>query len=508
MMVENKQKILLSLENINKSFPGVQALKDVTINVKEAEVLGLCGENGAGKSTLLKVFSGIYQADSGKIIFDGSERFFKHPQDSIEAGISVIHQELNYCGELSIAENIFLGRLPKTNGIVDWKRMNEEAKRLLTEFDITLNPAILMKDIPSTMQQLVEIVKAISIHAKIIVMDEPTAYLGMEEVEKFMSIIREIKNKGISFIFVSHRLKEIIEICDRLVVLRDGQNVAELNRDEFDEFTIISKMIGRKVTQLYPKEEIEMGETVLELDNVSSNALKNISLEVRAGEIAGLYGMAGEGQDEILRTIFGLTGNYTGKIIFNGEEISLKTPKDAIDNGVVYVTEDRKKDGLILDHTVQQNTVLASLRQILNKLGLIDYKKEHEIGKRWVEELNVRTASLKAEMSKLSGGNQQKVIIGKWLQTTPKLMLLNEPMRGVDIGAKQEIFTIIQNLCKQGMSVLMITSDMLELLNMCDKIYTVYQGKITAHFTNEDATQYKIMLASINKIDGLQENAE
>lgn len=498
--MDNQQRVILRLEHITKVFPGVKALDDVNMELYEGEILGICGENGAGKSTLLKVFSGIYKAEEGRIFYDGQERYFKGPFESICAGISIIHQELSYVNDLSVAENIFQGRLPLRYGIVNWKKLYMDAQALLDEYDIPLNAKVTMRDLPMAQKQLVEIIKAISINAKILVMDEPTSSLGPDNVKKLMNIIRQVAKKGVSFLFISHRLEELFEICGRIVVLRDGKMVGQFLKREYEELAVVSKMVGRTVTQLYPKEKIDFGDVVFETRELSSEVLNDINIVVHAGEIVGLYGMVGAGQDEIMDTIFGLERNYSGEILVDGQKMNIHSPKDAIRGHIAYVTAERKRDGLVLIHSVYNNVMLADLASLINK-GFLSHKKEQETGDYWIQNLNIKTATGNAQVNSLSGGNQQKVVMAKWFQKNPKVLLLNEPTRGVDVGAKQEIFRIIQELCKQGMAVLMISSDMLEMLSMSDTIHTVYNGQITATFAQEEATQIKLMMAAINKFE-------
>ncbi|MDR1506488.1 MAG: sugar ABC transporter ATP-binding protein [Treponema sp.] len=497
MVAENRREIL-RVEHVSKSFPGVKALDDVSLVLHENEVLGLCGENGAGKSTLLKVFSGIYKADAGKIFFNGMETFFKTPMESIRAGINIIHQELSYLSHLTVAENVHQGRLPLRYGFINWKKLFKDTKILFEKYNIDINPALKLKDLSIAEKQIVEIMKVISRDAKIIVMDEPTSSLGMDDVKNLIKIIHALSGEGISIIFISHRLEEVIEVSDRLIVLRDGRNVADFMKDEFDDHKIISKMVGRNITQIYPKMEVPLGKSMLVFENVTNASIKNVSLEVRSGEIAGLYGMAGAGQDGIMAAAFGLGGKYSGAIYLDGKKLRLKTPVDAIKNGLGYVTAERKVDGLILNHAVRQNIALASLNK-LSPRGIINYPMERFIAGRWVKELSIKTSSISTQINNLSGGNQQKVVLAKWLELSPKVLLLNEPTRGVDVGAKQEIFKFIQEMCTRGISVLMVSSDMMEMLGMADTVYTVWEGKITAKFPRKDVTEYKLMLAAINR---------
>lgn len=498
--MDNQRRTILRMEHITKVFPGVKALDDVNFELYENEILGLCGENGAGKSTLLKVFSGIYKAEEGRIFYDGQERYFKTPSESIRAGISIIHQELSYINDLSVAENIFQGRLPLHYGFVDWKKLNRDAQALLDTYEIPISAKSLMRNLPMAQKQLVEIIKAISINAKILVMDEPTSSLGLDDVHKLMTIIRRVAERGMSFIFISHRLEELFNICDRIVVLRDGKTVGEFKSGAYDHLAVVSKMVGRTVTQLYPKEKLETGDVAFEVRGLCSKVLNNINIQVRSGQIVGLYGMAGSGQDEIMDTIFGLEKEFTGEVYVDGKKLEIHSPKDAINNKISYVTAERKRNGLILIHSVYENIALASLSSLVQK-HFVHYDLQRKMGQRWIEKLGIKTSSGNTAVGSLSGGNQQKVVMAKWFERAPRVLLLNEPTRGVDVGAKQEIFRIVQDMCRQGMAVLMISSDMLEMLSMADVIHTVWNGQITATFKQEEATQVKLMMASINKFE-------
>lgn len=498
--MDNERRTILRLEHITKVFPGVRALDDVNFELYENEILGLCGENGAGKSTLLKVFSGIYKAEEGRIFYNGEERYFKTPAESIRAGISIIHQELSYINDLSVAENVFQGRLPLRHGFVDWKKLNKDAQELLDAYDIPVSAKSTMRHLPMAQKQLVEIIKAVSVNARILVMDEPTSSLGLDDVQKLMSIIRRVAERGLSVIFISHRLEELFEICNRIVVLRDGKTVGEFKSGEYDHLAVVSKMVGRTVTQLYPKEKIEWGDVAFEVRGLTSKVLRDINIQVRSGQIVGLYGMAGAGQDEIMDTVFGLEKEYRGEVYVDGKQLNIHSPKDAINNKIAYVTAERKRNGLILIHSVYENIALASLDDLVQG-HFVRYSAQREMGKRWVDELGIKTSSGNTPVGSLSGGNQQKVVMAKWFERTPRVLLLNEPTRGVDVGAKQEIFRIVQDMCKQGMAVLMISSDMLEMLSVADVIHTVWNGQITATFNQEDATQVKLMMASINKFE-------
>ena len=500
-MSENKRQELLRVEKINKIFPGVHAVNDVSMTVYTGEVLGICGENGAGKSTLLKVLGGIYQPESGKIFYKGGEVQFKHPHESLSAGISIIHQELSYLNDLSVAENIYQGMRPlKKSGIVDWKKMYSDAAALLKEYDLDIDVKQVMRDLPVANKQFVEIIKAVSRNSALVIMDEPTSSLGPVDVPKLMRIIHKLIENGRSVLFISHRLEEVFEICDRLIVLCDGKLSAEFEKEKFDKMDVISSMVGRTFTQLYPKEEIELGEVRLKLDNLSTDKIKDISLEVRAGEMVALYGMAGSGQDQILEAVFGMADKRTmsGEIWLDGKKTVIDSPKDAISKGIGYIPAERKKDGLIGCHSVAQNIVLASIKDIMPK-KIIDYKLQDKIAQKWIDEINIKTPTPKTLIEGLSGGNQQKAIVAKWLQIAPKVLLLNDMTRGVDVGAKYELYRIIMDLCKQGIAVLFITSDMMEMMSVADRVYTVWENRITAMFERSEMEQTAIMYAAIGK---------
>jgi len=497
---KSNKKEKLKLTDITKSFPGVIALKNVSMVLYENEILGICGENGSGKSTLIKIISGIYQADDGEIYHNDKLVCYRSPAESIRAGISVIQQELSYLNSLSVAENVYQGRLPSRHGIINWKKLFADTAALMKKYDIDIDPKTIMQDLPLASKQLVEVIKAISINAGIIIMDEPTSSLGLDDVSRLVSIIRNVAKDGILFMFISHRLEELFEVCDRLIVLRDGENVGEFKKKDFDHNTVVSRMVGRTITQQYNKREISHGDVVLKIQNINSDILKNVSLQVRAGEIVGLYGMAGAGQEAILETVFGLTRKWMGSIFLDEKLIKPTSPFKAIKNGIAYVSAERKRDGVVLCHSVENNILIANLDKIVSN-GWINYKRQSTVAKKWVENLNIRISGLSMLANNLSGGNQQKVVLARWLERQPKVLLLNEPTRGIDVGAKREIFALIQDMCEKGVAVLMITSDMLEMLNMADRVYTVYNGRITGQFSKEEATQDKLMLASIDKLD-------
>lgn len=500
-MKEENRREILKLVGFDKKFPGVHAVKHVNLTLYENEVLGISGENGAGKSTLLKMISGVYHADEGEMWYEGEKVSYRSPGESIAAGISIIYQELSNLDNLTVAENIFLGRLPTKHGLVDWRRLNRSVKELMERYHLDILPQKQMKELSMAEKQLVEIMKSVSTRARIIIMDEPTSSLGADNVAKLFSIIRQIRaEENISMVFISHRLEEIEEICDRVVVLRDGQLVAEFGRENLDINQLVTQMVGRDMGDFYTKEVIEPGKEIFRVEKMTSNVLHNISINVRSGEIVGVYGMAGAGQTELFETIFGIRNKWSGRMIYEGREIHPQNAQEAIKMHIAYISDDRKESGLSMPHGINDNIAIASLGKF-RKHGWIDWKKINKTAEYWRETLPIKSSNIRMKVENLSGGNQQKVILAKWIETEPRLILFNEPTRGIDVKAKHDLFQIVQDLCKKGVGVLMISSDMMEMLNMSDRIYTICEGKITACFNRESATQEKLMRASINILE-------
>ncbi|MDO4343977.1 MAG: sugar ABC transporter ATP-binding protein [Eubacteriales bacterium] len=498
--MEDKKEIL-KITGFDKKFPGVHAVRHIDLTLYEDEILGISGENGAGKSTLLKMISGVYHADEGEMYYLGKKAQFKSPKESIAAGISIIYQELSNLDNLSVAENIYLGRLPVSNRLIDWKKLNRDVKELMERYDLNISPTAKMSQLSMAEKQLVEIMKSISSNAKVIIMDEPTSSLGVDNVEKLFRIIRQVqREEKLSMVFISHRLEEMEELCDRVVVLRDGSLVAEFNRENFSVNEVVAQMVGRSMSDFYTKEEIEKGDSVFAMEHVSSKDVQDISLDVRCGEIVGIYGMAGAGQTELFETIFGLRPDWSGKMMFGGKEIHPKSPEQAIKNSICYISDDRKSSGLSMPHGINDNIVMASLSKFVRR-GLVNWKKVNETAEYWKRTLPIKAPSIRTKVETLSGGNQQKVILAKWIETHPKLILFNEPTRGIDVKAKHDLFQIVQELCREGVGVLMISSDMLEMLSMSDRIYTMCEGRLTACFSRENATKEKLMKASINILE-------
>ena len=487
---------LLRMANISKHFPGVQALDNVDFEVYPGEIVGLLGENGAGKSTLIKILSGVYTKDQGSIYFRGESIDPKNPQDSQSLGISTIYQELALVPQLSVAENLFLNREPRlipALGMIDFKKMEADARIILHDLGVDIPPNKLLKDLTVAAQQMVEITKAVSRNANLILMDEPTSALSNKEVKAIFEIMNRLKEKGVSVVFVSHRLEEVMKIVDRVIVMRDGQRVGELPIQEASMEKIIRLMVGREVG-LFHKIEKEIKEPVLEVRGLSGNNLvKDVSLTVRKGEIVGLAGLVGAGRTDVARLIFGADRRTSGTILINNEPVQINNPSDAVKYGIGWVPEDRKQQGLVLGMNMKENASIAILQRISNLFGVINLKQQNEIVKNYIKKLNIATSSMEKQVNELSGGNQQKVVLAKWLATKPKVLIMDEPTRGIDVGAKAEVHALISQLAKEGMAILMISSEMPEIMGMSDRVIVMCQGRITGEFDTADFDQEEIM---------------
>lgn len=498
--------IILEMKNITKTFPGVKALDNVNFKVKKGEIHALVGENGAGKSTLMKVLSGVYPYGSydGDIIFAGNKCQFKDINESEKKGIVIIHQELALISELSIAENIFLGNEQAFKGVINWNRTLTEATKLLAKVGLREEPRTLAMDIGVGKQQLVEIAKALSKKVELLILDEPTAALNEEDSKNLLNLLLEFKNQGMTAVIISHKLNEISYVADSLTIIRDGQSIETLSlKDgEVTENRIIKGMVGRDLENRFPPREPKIGELIFEVKNwnvddplhAGRKMLKNVNLQLRKGEIVGIAGLMGAGRTELAMSIFGKSygKNITGKLIKDGKEIKINNIKDAIDHGLAYVTEDRKTYGLILIDDIKRNISLASLEK-LSKNGVIDKKRETLEAEDLRKKMNIRTPSLLQKTGNLSGGNQQKVVLSKWILSGPDILILDEPTRGIDVGAKYEIYSVINEMAAQGKAVLVISSELPELLGMCDRIYTLSEGSITGEVRIEDANQETLM---------------
>ncbi|HHY79409.1 MAG TPA: sugar ABC transporter ATP-binding protein [Thermoanaerobacter sp.] len=496
------EKTILLMKEVSKSFPGVQALKNVDFDLTKGEVHGLLGENGAGKSTLIKILTGVYQKDEGEIFLEGKPVIINNPRDALNLGIAAIYQELALQPYLSVAENIFLGheitKQSKLVRFINWKKMHEEARKILKELeldlDLDLNTPI--KELGIGKQQMVEIAKVLSKNAKIVIMDEPTSSLSEKETEELFKVIFRLKEKGISIIYISHRLEEIFKICDRVTVMRDGEKIVTLNPKTTTKDELIKYMVGRTLEQHYPKIETKKGEEALRVENLTRKGVfENISFGAYTGEILGIAGLVGAGRTEIVRAIFGADPVDSGKIYIFGKERKITSPQDAIKEGLVLIPEDRKTQGLVLIQTVLDNIVLSSLPKYKKGL-LLNYREVTSESSDLIKRLNIKTPTAKKVVKELSGGNQQKVVIAKWLTQKARIFIFDEPTRGIDVGAKVEIYNIMNELVKNGASVIMISSELPEILGMSDRIIVIHEGRVTAEFSREDADQEKIMKAA------------
>jgi ABC-type sugar transport system ATPase subunit len=487
---------LIQMQGISKRFQGVQALEAVDLEIFPGEVVGLLGENGAGKSTLIKILSGVYQPDAGAILARGRPIQIASPHAAQQLGIATIHQELALVPYLSVAENIFLNREPRrvaAIGMVDFGRMRRDAGRLLADLGVQIDGDTKVGDLTVAAQQMVEIARAISRQASLILMDEPTSALSSRETHALLSIMRRLRESGVAVVFISHRLDEVRQVVDRVIVMRDGQRVATMPAAEAGEEQIIRAMVGRAVG-LYPKLDAEVGDVALEVRQLSGRSgVQDVSFSVRRGEIVGLAGLVGAGRTETARLICGADPRTGGTVLIDGAVASIHTPADAVAHGIGWVPEDRKQQGLVLGMDVAQNTSLAVLERISAALGAIDVRRERAIAAEYVERLSIATPSLTKVVSGLSGGNQQKVVLAKWLASQPRILILDEPTRGIDVGAKAEVHALMSQLAQQGMAILMISSELPEIMGMSDRVIVMCQGRVTGAFERHELSQEAIM---------------
>lgn len=484
----------MRVSGINKSFPGVKALDNVNFAVRKGTVHALCGENGAGKSTLMKIINGIYKADSGQIFLDEKPVTIKDPIQARNYGIAMIAQELNYVPEMSIEENLFLGRLPVTKfGNVDWKRVRRETIEFLRQENLPYKPDQKLKTLTVSDIQMLEIIKAISNNAQIVIMDEPTSAITNREVEVLFGKIAELKKKGVSIIYISHKMEEVFRIADDITVLRDGKTVETHPASEIDLDKVIALMVGRKMDNVYPKEEVEIGEPILEIEGLGSKGVfKDINFKANKGEIVGFAGLMGAGRTETMRAIFGLDPYDEGKIKVHGKEVTIKKVSDSIAQKVVMLSEDRRRYGIIPIRSVMENASISSLDKIIYG-GRWHPKVEKELVSKYFEKMHVKTPSLETAIQGLSGGNQQKVLLAKWMLRDPDVLILDEPTRGIDVGAKFEIYRLMTDLVKEGKTVIMVSSELPELIGMCDRIYIMNKGRITGCLSKDEFSQETIM---------------
>lgn len=490
------QETILQLNDIRKGFFGVEVLHGVNLTFKRGEVHGLVGENGAGKSTLMNVIGGVFPPENGKMELRGTHYKPTNPKDARAAGIAFIHQELNLFSNLSVAENLFIEELPKTSvGSVDYKRMNNLAKEKLAEIGVEISPKVIVENLSMGVRQTVEIVKALIMDAQIILFDEPTTSLSQKEKDFLFDIIRGLKEKDVCVVYISHILEDVFELCDVISVLRDGNMVADVEKEFFNRDEIVALMVGRKLEKIYPAVEKEIGDVLFTATGIEAKpAVKNVSLTLKRGEVLGIFGLMGAGRTELVRAIYGLDKMQSGELTYEGKKMTGISPGKWIENGVAFISEDRRKEGLLMPKPVEDNLILVKLPDIVHPLGRISEREVSDIADGIIREFGVKVADKKIQMaSNLSGGNQQKVVIGKWLCRNPKMLIMDEPTRGVDVGAKYEIYTLLLELAKSGSGVICISSEMEELMGICDRILVMKDGILTGEVSRSEFDPKQIM---------------
>lgn len=487
-------EVIVSMENICKTFPGVKALDHVNFELRSGEVMALLGENGAGKSTLMKVLSGVYTRDDGSLKIFGKEYGDLTPKQAQEVGVAIIHQELNMCRHLSVAENMFLGREISGRFALNNTKMEQEAKRILDDLKIDIDPKETVGELPVSKQQMVEIAKALSINAKILIMDEPTSSLTAREIEDLFRIIRKLKSEGKGIVYISHRLEELQHIVDRVTIMRDGQYITSMNFGDVSMEQIISHMVGREIKEKFPRVECRKGKKVFEVKHLNAGRMvRDINFTVYEGEIVGFAGLMGAGRTETTRAIFGVDPKESGEIYVDDKKVEIKCPMDAIRNGVVLAPEDRKKDGLCTKLSIRHNLTLPNLDIVCNKLGVVNGRKEDALCEKAVADLKIKTPDVEVDSGNLSGGNQQKVVVGKWLARDSRVVIFDEPTRGIDVGAKVEIYNLMNELKKQGIAVMFVSSEMPEVMGIADRIIVMCDGRITGEAMARNTTQNEIL---------------
>ena len=486
---------LLECKGIGKSFPGVRALGGVNLSLDKGQVLSLIGENGAGKSTLMKILAGVQPPDEGEILLDGKKVEIESTRAALNLGISLIHQELNLATNLSVGANVFLGREPLRGGLIDKSTIRKESARFLEMVGLDVSPDTLVGDLTIGRQQMVEIAKALSVNARVLIMDEPTSSLSQAEAENLFVVIKDLRARGVSVIYISHRLGEVKELSDHVTVMRDGENAGELSREEVTHEAMVRLMVGRDLSEYYERKDREKGDLALEVKKLRTpvHPQHELNFSVASGEIVGVAGLVGAGRTEMLETLFGVTPALGGSIQVSGTELELDSPLSAIAAGIALAPEDRKQQGLVIDMTVRENLSLAALRRDQKKAGFLDFAKEKKISEKMIKAMRVKTPNENQIIRYLSGGNQQKVVLGKWLAMKPKILLLDEPTRGIDVGAKSEIYALMEELAESGVAILYVSSEMEEILGMADRALVMHEGRISGELTREELTEENIM---------------
>ncbi|MDF2522993.1 MAG: transporter-like protein [Clostridiales bacterium] len=491
------EEYCLQMQDIKKNFGGVKALKGVSFTVKRGEIHALVGENGAGKSTLMKILSGAYQKDSGSIYIDNSLVDIDSPRKGKETGIGIVYQEFELAKDLTIAENIFLDRLGNDKGIIHWKRLYAEADEVIENLGFKISSKEMVANLSVAYQQVIEIAKVLSANARILILDEPTAVLTPNESEKLFETLINLKNKGVSIIYISHRLEEVFKIADTITTLRDGEVTGSNPKENVDMDKVIELMIGRKISSMFPTRKVIPGDEILRIENLSGGKISNINFTVRRGEVVGLAGLVGSGRTEVARAIFGADSKKAGKIFLEGKEIKIHSPIDSVSKGIGLIPENRKDQGLILEMPIKYNITMSNIKRIRGILGIIKGKKEDRLVEKLVEKLSIKTDSIECNVQKLSGGNQQKVVVAKWFNTDLNVVILDEPTRGVDVGAKVEIYNLINEFAEMNLGIIMISSELAEITGMCDRVIVMDDGKIMGELNKEEVSELNIMKLAV-----------
>ncbi|MCM3729195.1 sugar ABC transporter ATP-binding protein [Neobacillus cucumis] len=487
---------LLEMKAISKYFPGTKALSNVNLFVEKGEVHSLVGENGAGKSTLMKIIGGVHQSEEGEIFFEGKKVNFQNPKGSQEVGIGLVHQELSLCPHMTVAENIFIGRLPKKKStMVDYKSLYKKCQEVLDIFKVNFKPNQIVATLNIAEQQIVEIAKAISLNCKLLILDEPTSSLTQPEAEVLFEIVEMLKNNGVSILYISHRMEEIFRICDKITILRDGEYIGTVKTTDITENQIVNMMVGRNIENKYPPKSTKIiKKEILKVENLGLNRIFNdINFTLYQGEILGFSGIVGAGRTEVMRAVCGIDEKSKGTVYLNGKSLNIKTYSEAIKVGIGYVPEDRKEQGLFLDQSIEKNITAAILKKIKNGLFLKS-SKERDLSSEYVKRLSIKISDVRQPVDGLSGGNQQKVLLAKWLAIEPKVLILDEPTRGIDIGAKLEIYKLLRELSEKGIGIIIVSSELPEVIGMCDRVAVMHEGKLKDILQKEDLTEDKIMI--------------
>ena len=497
----------LQVKSVCKSFPGVRALHNVNLHVNEGEILSVVGENGAGKSTLMKILAGVQPQDTGEIVLNGQFMQFRSVSDALEHGIALIHQELNLADNLNIGANIFLGREPIRRGLIDNAVILVRSEQFLQKVGLDISPGTLLSDLTPGRQQLVEIAKALSIDARVLIMDEPTSSLSAGESERLFEVIHDLRNDGVSIVYISHRLAEVQDLSDRVTVLRDGENAGELDRADVNHDSLVKLMVGRDISRFYSRQPHEPGNTAIAVRDLVTDTWPEhrLNFEIKTGEIVGIAGLVGAGRTELLRTLFGIDQPVSGQIIAGDRIVTLESPAAAIKSGIALVPEDRKQQGVILEMAIRENIGLPGLNQNSHAAGFLNFSAEAADSEAMMKQMNVKAPNDRQLVGNLSGGNQQKVVLGKWLALRPRVLLLDEPTRGIDVGAKQEIYELMDSLAAQGMAVLFVSSEMEEIIGMSDRAIVMHEGRITGELTREELTEEAVMRLATGTIESAVE---